>query len=116
MLFYKIEVKSIFGGTLTLFTKLFLNIFSNLSIKILKMPKCIKKYAVLKSPHIYKKSMEHFESRYSKVVFFLCLPLEKESVFFKKFKTISWSFLGVSVKHTRIEKQCFYLKQKDSNL
>jgi Ribosomal protein S10p/S20e len=75
--FYK---KLIFFFNKKLFIKSFLFYNKNLfSIKIFYLPNKIKKYTLNKSPHIYKKSREQFETRIYKVIIIIT-PL----VHFKK--------------------------------
>lgn len=114
MLLYKIIIKTSYGHTLNSFVSLFTNIFKE--VVSVTLPKKTKKFVVLRSPHIYKKAMEHFESRQSTKIFLTSIPRLHEELFKKKLKAISWSFFGISIKLIRLEKQSFYLKQKDSNL
>ena len=110
MILYKIIIKNSYGYTLDIFTKLIKNVFLSKSFKINILPKKIKKYVFLKSPHIYKKSMEYFEARESKRLISCLVFFKDDLTFFNRLKLISWSFWGVSLKIKKLNKQCYYLK------
>lgn len=89
-----------------------ISIFKKLFIKfsIIQLPKKKSKFVVIKSPHVFNKSREHFETIIFKKLFFIVLDNNKKNIFNKIFKGIYWSIFGVSLKKIKISKNCFYIK------
>lgn len=74
---YKLFIKSSSKKSLDLYTFFLKTLFkkTKLSHSTFHLPYNIKKCALLKSPHVYKKAKEHFELRtYSAIISFLTLP------------------------------------------
>lgn len=88
-----------------------INMFKKLFIKfgIVQLPKKKSKFVVIKSPHVFNKSREHFETIILKKLFFIILDGSKKIIFNKILKGIYWSMFGISLKKTKISKSCFYI-------
>lgn len=98
-------------GILFKFYKLFKNIVKISKTKLvnfIKLPVKRKRFAVLKSPHIFKKSWEQFEQIKSKVCFYIIKKSKKNYKFNRFIKLFAWSFLNVSVKKIKISKKYIY--------
>jgi ribosomal protein S10 len=95
------------GKSLEKLADIFAKNYKNTSF--INLPITKKKFTVLKSPHIYKKSREQFESFINKKVIVLYLNYKQDFLTSKIFKGVAWSFLGVSFKKTKITKNCFYI-------
>lgn len=76
----------------------------------IKLPSCKKSFVIQKSPHIYKKSKEHFEKITSKIFFLICVSKKYNFLFCRFFTFFAWSYLGISVKKINIQKKITYLK------
>ena len=91
---------------------LLINIFKKLhfNISIVQLPKRKTKIAVIKSPHVFNKSREHFESIiYKKLI---CFSTTFDENFIEKvLQGIYWSIFGISLKKKKISKNFFYLKK-----
>ena len=68
------------------------------------------KFVVIKSPHVFNKSREHFETIIFKKLILIVLDHSKANMFTNILKGIYWSMCGVSLKKTKISKNCFYIK------
>lgn len=68
---YQIKLSSYSQKTLNLYIEFLKLNFKKVNIKFSKfdLPKTKKKITLLKSPHVYKKSKEHFEIKKFKTVF-----------------------------------------------
>jgi hypothetical protein len=79
-----------------------------------QLPKKKKKFVVIKSPHVFNKSREHFETIVFKKLIFIIFDKfdDKKKLFKLVFKGFFWSIFGVSVKKTKLSKNCFYIKKK----
>ena len=89
-----------------------INLFKKLFIKfnVIQLPKKKSKFVVIKSPHIFNKSREHFETTIFKKLILIVLDRHKNGMFMSLLKGIYWSMFGVSLKKTKISKNCFYIK------
>jgi ribosomal protein S10 len=76
---------------------------------IIHLPLKKQKFIVIKSPHVFKKSREQFESFVYKKTIYIKLKLDEENLFIKVLKGISWAYLGVSLKKLKISKNAFYI-------
>lgn len=76
---------------------------------IIHLPLKKQKFVVIKSPHVFKKSREQFESFTYKKTIFLNLKLNQEILFTRLLKGISWAYFGISLKKLKISKNCFYI-------
>lgn len=67
---YKITLSSSSKKSLNLYIKFLSVMFKNLNINhsVFNLPTTRKRIALLKSPHVYKKSKEHFEIRNFKTI------------------------------------------------
>lgn len=92
---------------------LLINIKSRLfNFCVLQLPKRKKKIVVIKSPHVFNKSREHFETIIFKKLVLVILDNDYSKFFFERFiKGFFWSMFGVSVKKVRLVKKCFYISK-----
>ena len=73
-LIYKIKIYSFYSNYITMFIKKFnkyYNIKKRFIIHLIKLPTQLKKFTVLKSPHVNKKSKEQFKAKVHKAVFYI---------------------------------------------
>ena len=89
-------IGKILDNIIKLFTK-----YNSLYCFVL-LPVKIKKLTILKSPHIFKKSREQFETRISKRLMILKINDSELSTFNKLLSGISWSIFNVSIKKNSI--------------
>jgi hypothetical protein len=75
-----------------------------------QLPKKKSKFVVIKSPHNFNKSREHFETIIFKKLFLIILDRSKSIIFNNLLCGIYWSMFGVSLKKIKILKNCFYIK------
>ena len=61
--FVKFELKTLEKSILIIYNRFLQNLFAKLKIKVkfFSLPKITKKFTLLKSPHVYKKSREQFQ-------------------------------------------------------
>lgn len=105
---YYLTFYSYCGKSLDFLINMFKIFFSNVSI--VQLPKKKTKFVVIKSPHVFNKSREHFETIVFKKLIFLTLKNKKQLFLQNILKGIYWSMFGVSLKKTKISKNCFYIK------
>ena len=105
---YYLTFYSYCGKNLDLLIKMFIKLFNNISI--IQLPKKKTKFAVLKSPHVFNKSWEHFETIVFKKLIFLVLDNNNKTLLKKVLKGIYWSMFGISLKKVKVSKGCFYIK------
>lgn len=79
--------------------------------KIIQLPKKKSKFVVIKSPHVFNKAREHFETIYLKKLIYLVLDYKKKDLLNSILKGIYWSVFGVSLKKKKISKNCFYYRK-----
>lgn len=79
---YKIVLSSSSKKSLNLYIQFLSIIFKNLNINhsIFNLPTTRKRIALLKSPHVYKKSKEHFEIRNYRITLSFNSFLETETL------------------------------------
>lgn len=67
---YKISFQSTSRKSLDLYILFIKTIFRklNISYSLFDLPQTLKRFALLKSPHVHKKAKEHFELRKYKVI------------------------------------------------
>jgi hypothetical protein len=110
---YYLTFYSYSGKFLELLIKIFKSLFFNVSI--IQLPRQQSKVVVIKSPHVFNKSREHFETIVSKKLVYLPLHKNKEVLFHKVLKGIYWSMFGISVKKIKFCKKRIYILKKNSN-
>lgn len=67
-----LELKSVNKSVLVIYSTFLKNIFNklNLDFKIIFLPTLKKKFTLLRSPHVHKKSREQFEfTRYKQIIY-----------------------------------------------
>lgn len=84
---YSLQFTGYCGKSLEYIIKIFKKIYKNLNVISLPIKK--KKIIVLKSPHIYKKSREHFETFIHKKLLILFIKVQKDFLFKKILKCFS---------------------------
>ena len=80
-----ITIKSFDPHCLSIAMKHIVEIADNLSINTIKridLPQKIKKITVLRSPHIHKKSREHFQIKHLKSVFIISIKKKSHAFLF----------------------------------
>lgn len=109
---YQIVIEIPGKGDLKKVVKLLANIAKSCKSEILgpiSLPIKISKFAVLKSPHVFKKSREHFEKIQSKIVCYINVNKEQNLYFNRFFAMFAWSYLGIGIKKTCFQKKHFYI-------
>ena len=108
---YHIIVESSAEGYLNKIKKILNNIqnyfFFNM-VGPVYLPLKKTKFTVLRSPHVFKKSREHFERIVSKISFYIDIPKNNNIMFSRLFKFFAWSYLGFSIKKIKVSKHSFY--------
>lgn len=61
------------------------------------LPTKCRLHVVIKSPHNFNKSREHFETKISKKVIKITVPNFKSNLFINYITGLSWSFFGISL-------------------
>lgn len=84
---YNLQFTGYCGKSLENNIKILKKIYKNLNF--ISLPKKKKNIVVLKSPHIYKKSREHFESVIHKKLLIIYIKTKKYKIFEKILKCIS---------------------------
>ena len=105
---YYLTFYSYCGKSLDFLIKMFKKLFTNFNI--VQLPKKKSKFVVIKSPHVFNKSREHFETIVFKKLILVSLDNKKNIFFNNLLKGIYWSMFGVSLKKTKRSKNCFYIK------
>ena len=112
---YKKKMKSVYyltfysycGKSLDNIINAFKKIFQK--IKIVQLPKKKSKFVVIKSPHVFNKSREHFETIVFKKLVCIVLNTKNKNIFNNLLKGIYWSMFGLSLKKVKLSKKCYYL-------
>ncbi len=108
---YSITLNGYCSKSLNSLIQVIKNFFLNNTkkISIINLPKVIKKTTVIKSPHIFNKSREHFESiTYKKLIIFY-IDNSVDNLLINNFlKGIYWSIFGVTLKKKKNIKKCLY--------
>ena len=105
---YYLTFYSYCGKSLDFLISLFNKLFTKFNV--IQLPKKKSKFVVIKSPHVFNKSREHFETIIFKKLVLVVLDSNKYNIFNNILKGIYWSMFGVSLKKTKISKNCFYIK------
>lgn len=95
------------GKSLERICKVFLKKYN--STGIIHLPKNNQKFIVIKSPHVYKKSREQFESVIYKKMINIYINNSEDTLFSNILKGVSWSVFGISIKKVKIYKNSFYI-------
>jgi ribosomal protein S10 len=105
---YYLTFYSYCGKNLDYLIKMLSKLFS---ISVSQLPKKKKKFVVIKSPHVFNKSKEHFETIvFKKLVLIVFDKYSDQRILFEKIlKGFFWSVFGLSIKKTKLSKNCFYI-------
>ena len=82
-----------------------------LYVSIIQLPSPQKKFTIIKSPHVFNKSREQFETIVSKKLVYFVLKNSDIALFNNIIKGIYWSMFGASVKKIKIYKNRSYIKK-----
>ena len=79
-----------------------------LKVYLSSLPQKKTKFTMIKSPHNFNKSREHFETIVVKKLVYFISNYKFNLKFFKYLKSISWSLFGSNVKLVILKKKTFY--------